>query len=282
MSFFSLNHYGSVLFAWHPTLMSMAVFLILQEAIRAYSVPKYKARFTEIGGDWARYLSARSERKQLKRRTISGQFLSALALLFMIVGVSCVITSKHQLGLLAWPLSTHGICGVATLAALTLSVIRTLTMPICCPAAEFRSAGSCATQIISTLLFVFAYASAFLGVRELYVGHIWSGHTLFLFFILTAASIAIETLALCVSFLADRKEIARPRDVDGSFDTSCRQSSDSLGLLLPSPRRVRNSSAMMNIDDAMSLVDSRAHSIGELTPRSQYSPTVNSASEGGL
>lgn len=184
--------------------MSLAVFLVLQEAIRAYSRPNYRSRFTEIGGEWARYLSAKSERKSLQRRSIFGQFLSSLALLLMVLGITFVVTSKHQLGLFAWPLSIHGAFGAATVVLLTFKVVRTLILPLCCPVTELRSARSCTTRVLSTSLFVLAYASAFLGVRELYSGHIWSGRTLLLFLVLTTCSVSIESLSLCLVLLPDR------------------------------------------------------------------------------
>jgi len=182
--------------------MSLSVFLVLQEAIRAYAEPEYRSRLAEIGGEWSRYLFAKYERNHLQKKSISGQFLSSLALLMMIVGISFVVVSKHQLGLAAWPLSTHGTWGAATIAVLVFKVFRMTILPLCFPFQEQRHTGSCMTRALAVLLFLMAYTTAFVGIGELYRWKIWSGKTLVAFVSLMLCSLAIEStstlLSLCL------------------------------------------------------------------------------------
>lgn len=119
----------------------------------------------------------------------------------MIVGISCVVFSKYQLGLSPWPLSTHGTCGAATIAALTVSVARNAILPSLYPASELESlANGRTSRVLAIGVFVCAYVTAYLGVRELYDGHVWSGGSIALFFVLTISSLVTEAL----SFLLDR------------------------------------------------------------------------------
>ena len=170
------------MFAWHPTLLSLAVFLILQEAVRtyvelhhskkitsfapkcrhtkrSYARPSYRSRMSEIAGDWARYLSANAERSARRKRNLSGMLLSATALLLMAVGIGFVVISKHQVGLSSKPVSTHSKFGLVTVSLLFASVLRSVIRP--CLFSDIGDMSGWISRILATALFVLSYYTAY-------------------------------------------------------------------------------------------------------------------------
>ena len=153
------RHYGTIVFAWHPTLLSLAVFLVLQEAVRTYARPNYRSRMSEIAGDWARYLSANAERSAMRKRNLSGMLLSATALLLMAVGIGFVVISKHQVGLSSKPVSTHSKFGLVTVSLLFASVLRSMIRP--CLFSDMGNMSDWISRILATALFILSYYTAY-------------------------------------------------------------------------------------------------------------------------
>ena len=126
----------------------------------------------------------------MRKRNLSGMLLSATALLLMAVGIGFVVISKHQVGLSSKPVSTHSKFGLVTVSLLFASVLRSMIRP--CLFSDMGNMSDWISRILATALFILSYYTAYLGVRELYLGRVWTDRALILFVVLTVCSLSIE------------------------------------------------------------------------------------------
>ena len=103
------------------------------------------------------------------------------------------------------------------------------------------------SRILATALFILSYYTAYLGVRELYLGRVWTDRALILFVVLTVCSLSIEVSTMIAHAVIRVRELC-PRSDEGDDDDV------SHPLLLKNTPRLRRGSSTIPFDPSFTPV----------------------------